>query len=79
MTSFVVSVSCRMRCVILMPAAGVDPYLCEHFMMNDQSQIHAEEAPLDFAFVLASSVHDMKNSLGMLLTTLATMMEQSPP
>jgi K+-sensing histidine kinase KdpD len=62
-----------------MPAAGVDPYLCEHFMMNDQSQIHAEEAPLDFAFVLASSVHDMKNSLGMLLTTLATMMEQSPP
>lgn len=33
---------------------------------------------VDFAFVLASSVHDMKNSLGMLLNTLATMMEQSP-
>lgn len=33
---------------------------------------------LDFSFVLASSVHDMKNSLGMLLTTLATMSEQYP-
>lgn len=37
-----------------------------------------KEPALDFAFVLASSVHDMKNSLGMLLNTLASMMEQSP-
>jgi K+-sensing histidine kinase KdpD len=35
--------------------------------------------PIDFAFVLASSVHDMKNSLGMLLHTLSAMMENSPP
>jgi K+-sensing histidine kinase KdpD len=41
--------------------------------MNDK------DTPVDFAFVLASSVHDMKNSLGMLLNTLATLMEQSPP
>lgn len=40
--------------------------------MNDKDNA------VDFAFVLASSVHDMKNSLGMLLSTLATMMEQSP-
>lgn len=33
----------------------------------------------DFSLVLASSVHDMKNSLGMLLTTLAEMMESYPP
>ena len=39
----------------------------------------AKDSPLDFAFVLASSVHDMKNSLGMLLNTLATLMEKSPP
>lgn len=36
-------------------------------------------SPIDFSFVLASSVHDMKNSLGMLLSTLANMMESSPP
>lgn len=41
--------------------------------MNDK------ENTVDFAFVLASSVHDMKNSLGMLLNTLGAMMEQSPP
>jgi signal transduction histidine kinase len=35
--------------------------------------------PIDFSFVLASSVHDMKNSLGMLLNTLSAMMENSPP
>ncbi len=35
--------------------------------------------PIDFSFVLASSVHDMKNSLGMLLNTLAEMMASSPP
>lgn len=38
-----------------------------------------ELIPIDFSFVLASSVHDMKNSLGMLLSTLAAMVESSPP
>ncbi len=41
--------------------------------MNDK------ETQLDFAMVLAASVHDMKNSLGMLLNTLADMMEAEPP
>lgn len=36
-------------------------------------------SPIDFSFVLASSVHDMKNSLGMLLNTLSMMVEKSPP
>ena len=41
---------------------------------------HSEaDTPLDFAFILASSVHDMKNSLGMLLGTLAQMREVAPP
>lgn len=35
--------------------------------------------PLDFSFVLASSVHDMKNSLGMLLNTINDVMVQYPP
>lgn len=34
---------------------------------------------IDFSFVLASSVHDMKNSLGMLLNTLAEVMVKYPP
>lgn len=34
---------------------------------------------IDFSFVLASSVHDMKNSLGMLLNTLTEVMVQYPP
>lgn len=34
---------------------------------------------IDFSFVLASSVHDMKNSLGMLLNTLGEVMESYPP
>jgi len=37
------------------------------------------QTPIDFSFVLASSVHDMKNSLGMLLNTLSAMMTSSPP
>lgn len=41
--------------------------------------MNEKDTPLDFSFVLASSVHDMKNSLGMLLSSLGTMMEQSPP
>lgn len=39
-------------------------------MNNDQSS--------DFAMLLASSVHDMKNSLGMLLSSLNDLMEQHP-
>ncbi len=34
---------------------------------------------LDFSLVLASSVHDMKNSLGMLLNSLEVMMREHPP
>ena len=34
---------------------------------------------INFSFVLASSVHDMKNSLGMLLNTIGEVMEQYPP
>jgi len=34
---------------------------------------------INFSFVLASSVHDMKNSVGMLLNTLADVMVQYPP
>lgn len=38
-----------------------------------------EGQEVDFSFVLASSVHDMKNSLGMLLNTLAEVMTEYPP
>ncbi|RYG02336.1 MAG: HAMP domain-containing histidine kinase [Chitinophagaceae bacterium] len=39
-----------------------------------------QEIPeINFSFVLASSVHDMKNSLGMLLNTLSEVMAQYPP
>jgi K+-sensing histidine kinase KdpD len=38
-----------------------------------------DQNSLDFSFVLASSVHDMKNSVGMLLTTLSSMTEKYPP
>ena len=34
---------------------------------------------IDFSFVLASSVHDMKNSLGMLMNTITDVMEKYPP
>ncbi|ABD81115.1 sensor histidine kinase [Saccharophagus degradans] len=34
---------------------------------------------IDFAMVLASSVHDMKNSVGMLLASLDQLMESAPP
>ena len=37
-----------------------------------------ENSEIDFSFVLASSVHDMKNSLGMLLSTLGDVMEKFP-
>ncbi len=38
-----------------------------------------ESPETNFSFVLASSVHDMKNSLGMLLNTLTDVMAQYPP
>lgn len=41
--------------------------------------MNQEAQDVDFSFVLASSVHDMKNSLGMLLNTLADVMTQYPP
>ena len=36
------------------------------------------DKPLDFSLVLASSVHDMKNSLGMLLNTLEQVIADNP-
>ncbi len=41
--------------------------------------MESDENRLDFSFVLASSVHDMKNSLGMLLSSLESMLEEAPP
>ncbi len=41
--------------------------------------MNREGQEIDFSFVLASSVHDMKNSLSMLLNTLADVMSQYPP
>ena len=41
--------------------------------------MNRESPSLDFSFVLASSVHDMKNSLSMLLTTLTDVIAQYPP
>lgn len=46
---------------------------------HQQASEDYDHVPIDFSFVLASSVHDMKNSLGMLLNTLAAMTEVSPP
>lgn len=45
-------------------------------MSKDTNQDSQE---VSFSFVLASSVHDMKNSLGMLLNTLADVMTKYPP
>ena len=41
--------------------------------------MNRESPKLDFSFVLASSVHDMKNSLGMLLNTLSNVIATYPP
>lgn len=41
--------------------------------------MNRETPEIDFSFVLASSVHDMKNSLGMLLNTLTDVMQKYPP
>jgi len=38
-----------------------------------------KENTIDFALVLASSVHDMKNSVGMLLASLEVLIEDTPP
>ncbi|RYZ78801.1 MAG: sensor histidine kinase, partial [Moraxellaceae bacterium] len=40
--------------------------------------MNKENSEIDFSFILASSVHDMKNSLGMLLNTLGDVMEKYP-
>jgi len=37
-----------------------------------------EEPKADFSLILASSVHDMKNSLGMLLNSLESVMQETP-
>jgi len=47
--------------------------------MTSKNQEPEENQEISFSFVLASSVHDMKNSLGMLLNTLADVMVQYPP
>lgn len=52
----------------------MEPESTSHHADQDYDQV-----PIDFSFVLASSVHDMKNSLGMLLNTLSAMVEASPP
>jgi len=44
----------------------------------DETESH-DEPGLDFSTVLASSVHDMKNSIGMLLCTLDEVMGQCAP
>lgn len=44
---------------------------------NDGSLHTPKNNQLDFSFVLASSVHDMKNSLGMLLGSLEEIIEES--
>lgn len=45
--------------------------------MTDQDYKKAGQAAMDFSTVLASSVHDMKNSLGMLLHSLGEVIETS--
>lgn len=37
------------------------------------------EEKVDFSLILASSVHDMKNSIGMLIASLETFIEEHPP
>ncbi|MFT6389217.1 MAG: K+-sensing histidine kinase KdpD [Cellvibrionaceae bacterium] len=48
---------------------------------NNSDSVNAgrDEQGLDFSFVLAASVHDMKNSLGMLLTSLEEVIDHAPP
>ncbi|NIB44546.1 HAMP domain-containing histidine kinase [Pseudomaricurvus alkylphenolicus] len=46
---------------------------------NEQVTIAEGLKTADFSLILASSVHDMKNSLGMLLNSLDTVMRAMPP
>ncbi len=39
----------------------------------------SKKIDIDFSFVLASSVHDMKNSLGMLMNTIDDVIKKYPP
>ncbi len=48
-----------------------------HALMNKESKQAQEHQSLDFSFVLASSVHDMKNSLSMLLSSLEEVITES--
>lgn len=45
--------------------------------MNDLPESENANDDLDFSFILASSVHDMKNSLGMLLGSLEEIIKES--
>ncbi len=42
-------------------------------------ELESDKGPVDFSMILASSVHDMKNSLAMLLDTIEVFFETSPP
>lgn len=58
--------------------------MSNHFPREKSHGAEAEQSgdnhvELDFSLVLASSVHDMKNSLGMLLNSLEEVIEDSPP
>lgn len=44
----------------------------------EKNDKECKKKPLDFSLVLASSVHDMKNSLGMLLNTLEGVIADTP-
>lgn len=47
---------------------------------NDKPGLEPNQTnALDFSYVLASSVHDMKNALGMLLNSLESMAQDAPP
>jgi len=54
-------------------------FLDDDMMGSSNNMPDKEEQGLDFSFVLASSVHDMKNSLGMLLTSLEEVIDHAPP
>ncbi len=49
--------------------------------INDSrnNSAHSEDSHLDFSMVIASTVHDMKNSLGMLLQAFSSWLEAMPP
>ena len=55
----------------------MDEFTQEIVPASDTGRSNDEQ--LDFSFVLASSVHDMKNSLCMLLGSLEEMIQESPP